>query len=143
MRLYQFKANGVVQRWLIEINTRRYTYRNAKETKDFLITQVIFQKMMHIHVRLKIVHFYTFWILLKKSQLKFSILAFTTIFCHIKAEQSSDTVWRQVSGFQKLAKLAIFGIFNELLSTQNLNVALFARNVEWDFFCDFQQQTCN
>ena len=113
MRLYQFKANGVVQRWLIEINTRRYTYRNAKETKDFLITQVIFQKMMHIHVRLKIVHFYTFWILLKKSQLKFSILAFTTIFCHIKAEQSSessDTVWRQVSGFQKLAKLAILGI---------------------------------
>ena len=69
--------------------------------------------MMHIHVRLKIVHFYTFWILLKKSQLKFSILAFTTIFCHIKAEQSSessDTVWRQVSGFQKLAKLAILGI---------------------------------
>ena len=66
--------------------------------------------MMHIHVRLKIVHFYTFGILLQKSQLKFSILAFTTIFCHTKAEQSSDTVWRQVSGFQKLAKLAIFGI---------------------------------
>ena len=31
-----------------------------------------------------------------------------------------------------------FGIFNELLSTQNVNVARFARNVEWDFFCDFQ-----
>ena len=24
------------------------------------------------------------------------------------------------------------------LSTQNVNVARFARNVEWDFFCDFQ-----
>ena len=30
------------------------------------------------------------------------------------------------------------GIFNQLLSTQNVNVARFARNVEWDFFCDFQ-----
>ena len=35
-------------------------------------------------------------------------------------------------------KLTIFGIFNELLSTQNVNVARFARNIEWDFFCDFQ-----
>ena len=31
-----------------------------------------------------------------------------------------------------------FGIFNELLATQIVNVARFARNVEWDFFCDFQ-----
>ena len=38
--------------------------------------------------------------------------------------------------FQKFAKLAIFGNFNELLSTQNVNVARFAR--ECDFFCDFQ-----
>ena len=40
---------------------------------------------------------------------------------------------------QKLAKnWPIFGNFNKLLSTQNVNVARFARNVEWDFFCDFQ-----
>ena len=31
-----------------------------------------------------------------------------------------------------------FGIFNALLSTQIVNVARFARNVECDFFCDFQ-----
>ena len=37
-----------------------------------------------------------------------------------------------------MPKLTIFGIFNELLSTQNVNVARFARNIEWDFFCDFQ-----
>ena len=43
---------------------------------------------------------------------------------------------------KKLAKLTIFGIFNELLSTQNVSVARFARNVEWDFFCDFQT-SCN
>ena len=27
---------------------------------------------------------------------------------------------------------------NKLLSTQNVNVARYARNVEWDFLCDFQ-----
>ena len=32
----------------------------------------------------------------------------------------------------------IFGIFNELLSTQNVNIARFARNIKWDFFYDFQ-----
>ena len=35
------------------------------------------------------------------------------------------------SGFQKTRqKLTIFGIFNELLSTQNINVARFAYNFE-------------
>ena len=28
------------------------------------------------------------------------------------------------------------GIFNQLLSTQNVKVARFARNAEWDFFCE-------
>ena len=31
-----------------------------------------------------------------------------------------------------------FGIFNELLSTQNVNVARFARNIKCDFFYCFQ-----
>ena len=31
-----------------------------------------------------------------------------------------------------------FGIFHQRLSTQNVNVARLARNVECDFFCDFQ-----
>ena len=34
--------------------------------------------------------------------------------------------------------MTIFGIFNEFLSTQNVNVARFARNVECDFLDDFQ-----
>ena len=33
-----------------------------------------------------------------------------------------------------------FGIFDELLSTQNVNVARIARNVECDFLTDFQTQ---
>ena len=32
--------------------------------------------------------------------------------------------------YKRSAKLAIYGIYNELLSTQNVNVARFARNVE-------------
>ena len=35
-------------------------------------------------------------------------------------------------------KLTIFGIFNSILSTQKVNLARFARNVEWDVFCNFQ-----
>ena len=43
---------------------------------------------------------------------------------------SGNTVWPQASGFQKRP---FFGIFNELLASQNVNVARFARDVEWDF----------
>ena len=46
---------------------------------------------------------------------------------------------RKLDIFKNLLYLIIFGIFNKLLSTQNVNVARFARNdVECDFFCDFQ-----
>ena len=64
-------------------------------------------------------------------------VAFTN-FCSIKVNLSCSIVWLQVSGFQNSPKLITFGIFNQLLSTQNVNVARFARNVKWDFFCDFQ-----
>ena len=40
--------------------------------------------------------------------------------------------------FKNSPKLTIFGLFDELLSTQNINLARFARNLEWAFFCDFQ-----
>ena len=49
----------------------------------------------------------------------FWILSFSTNFCPIKSDLSGNTVWPQL---------------------KNVNVARFARNVEWDFFCDFQTQ---
>ena len=52
------------------------------------------------------------WKLLKMSHLNFSILASFTNFCPIKSDLSGNTVWPQVSGFQKLAKLDHFGIFH-------------------------------
>ena len=45
---------------------------------------------------------------------------------------------RKLQVFKYSPKWTIFGIFNLLLSIQNVNVAGFARNVVWDFFCDFQ-----
>ena len=72
------------------------------------------------------------------SKCRISILAFSNMFCPIKTDLSGKTVWPQASGFQKVDKLTIFGIFNQLLSTQNVNVARFVRNVESDFFGDFK-----
>ena len=46
-----------------------------------------------------------------------------------------NTVWPEASDFQKNSqKWTIFGIFNWLLSTQNVNVARFARNVGMRLF---------
>ena len=42
---------------------------------------------------------------------------------------AGNTVCMQVSNFQKFAKLTIYGTFKELLSTQNVNVARYARNI--------------
>ena len=54
------------------------------------------------------------------------------------SDLSGNTVWPQVTGFQKLAKIDHFGIFDEFLSIHNVNVARFARNIECDFLGDFQ-----
>ena len=48
----------------------------------------------------------------------------------------SNVIRRLVTLFDR--KLIIFGIFNDFLSTQNVNVARFARNFECDFLYDFQ-----
>ena len=69
---------------------------------------------------------------------EFSILASLTNFCLIKSSLSGNNDWPSASSFQKLFKVITFGIFNQFLATQNVNVTRFARNVEWDFLCDFQ-----
>ena len=51
------------------------------------------------------------WKLLKMSHLKFLILAFSANFCPITSDLSGNTVWSQVSGFQKLAKIDHFWHF--------------------------------
>ena len=71
------------------------------------------------------------------SHLNFDILAFSANFCPIEIDMSGNTFWLQASGFPKLAKVDLFWHKNELLFTQNVNVARFARNVECDFSCDF------
>ena len=77
------------------------------------------------------------WKSSKMSYLNFSILvlAVGTNFFPIKIDLSGNTVW---PSFKSLPNWTIFGIFNEFLTTQNVNIARFACNAEWDFFCDFQ-----
>ena len=70
---------------------------------------------------------------LKNTQ-NVAFLTFSTNFGPIKIDLSGNTVWPQSLDFQKLAKLTVLGIFNERKRS-------FARNVEWDIFCDFQT-TC-
>ena len=46
------------------------------------------------------------------SKCRIWILAFPTNFCPIKTDLSGNSVWPQSSGFQKVAKINILGIFN-------------------------------
>ena len=69
----------------------------------------------------------------QKIAVEFLNFGIFTNFWHIKTDLSGNIAWSQASGFK-----IHFGTFNELLCTSIVNVARFARNVEWDFFCDFQ-----
>ena len=71
------------------------------------------------------------------SHLSFSILTFFINIFPIKIDRSVILFDRKLQIFKNSPKLTISGIFNELLSTQNVNVARFARNAKCDFFCDF------
>ena len=68
----------------------------------------------------------------------FQFWHFPPIFDLLKTDLSGNSV-RPQALFSKPRQIGQFLAFsNELLSTQNVNVARFARNVEWNFFCDFQ-----
>ena len=68
----------------------------------------------------------------------FDFWYFLPIFVLLKLTCLVTLFDRKLQVFKNSPKWTIFGLFNELLSTQNVNVARFARNVEWDFFCDFR-----
>ena len=81
--------------------------------------------------RLRIYHIV--WKLLKMSHLNF--WHFPSIFVLLKLTCLVTLFDRKLQVFKNSTKWTIFGIFNQLLSTRNVNAAC---NVEWDFFCDFQ-----
>ena len=70
------------------------------------------------------------------STLSFSILA--PIFVLSKLTCLVTLLDCKLKVFKNSPKLTISSILNELLSTQNVNLARFARNVECDFFGNFQ-----
>ena len=55
---------------------------------------------------------------------------FPPIFVRLKLTCLVTLFDRKLQVFKNLPKWAILGIFNKLLSTQNVHVARFARNVE-------------
>ena len=72
------------------------------------------------------------------SHLNFEFWHFPLIFDQLKMTCLGTLLDRNFQVFKNSSNWTIFGIFNELLAIQNVNVARFARNVECDFFCDFQ-----
>ena len=77
------------------------------------------------------------WKLLKVSHLNFSILAFTTNFVLLKVICLVTLFDSKFQVFKKSPKWTIFRIFNELLSTHNVNVARFSRNLLMRLFLWF------
>ena len=70
----------------------------------------------------------------------FSLWHFPPVFVLSKLTCLVTLFDRKLQYFKNLPKWIIFGILNQLLSTQNVNVARFARNIECDFFCDLDLQ---
>mgnify|MGYP006863930545 CR=1 FL=1 len=68
----------------------------------------------------------------------FEFWYFSPIFVLLKLTCMVTLFDRKLQIPKNAPKWTIFGISNWLSSTQNVNVAHFARNVEWGFFCDFQ-----
>ena len=93
-----------------------------------IVDHVVYGSWQHHDWPLVLIHIV--WKLLKMSHLNSWILTFPANFCPIKINLSGNTVWPQNS--------PEWIIFNLFLSTQIVNVARFARNLEWYFFCDFQ-----
>ena len=128
----------------INTNYGRIAMDLRRDSEDFLSSS-IHQHPLKVRFSFRSIfglHFSYLFILLlihsvwkspKMSHLSFWILAFSTNFWPIKTDLSGNPVWPQALDFQKFVIFAILGIFD-----QNVNIARFARNVEWDFFCDFQ-----
>ena len=72
------------------------------------------------------------------SKCRIRNLAFFTNFVFIKLTCLVTLFERKFQVLKNSPNWPFFFISNELLSTQYLNVACFARNFEWDFFGDFQ-----
>ena len=72
------------------------------------------------------------------SHLNFSILAFSTNFYPLKFKCLVTLFDRKHHASKTCQNGSFLAFFHGILSTQNVNVARFARKVECDFICDFQ-----
>ena len=113
-----------------------FNFKNWPPCTDF------FKPSLRILVKLKLVKLY--FIVKKKNITLFEnyskcrIWNFQPIFVLLKLTCVVTLFDRKLQFFKNSPKSTIFGIFNELLSTRNVNVARFARNVECDFLAIFK-----
>ena len=99
----------------------RCLIKEAFGSLDFKIeTSVKFKHLLNHNV----------WKLLKMSHLDFEFWHFSPIFVLLKLTCLVTLFDRKLQIFKNSPKLAIFGNLNILLSTQNVNVARFARKNE-------------
>ena len=89
--------------------------------------------------------FHQKFIKLKKIPLKkfVKLKYFPPIFIQLKVTCLVTLFDCKLQAFKNSPKWTMFSIFNQFLSTQNVNVARLARNVECDLFYDFQTLWCS
>ena len=75
------------------------------------------------------------------QNVEFEFWHFPPIFVLLKLTCLVTLIDRKLQVFKNSPKWNIFGIFNQLLATQNVNVARFARNIECDFLGRFFSDT--
>ena len=98
------------------------------------ILQFEFQFISNRWKGVGILRAHSVWKLTKMSYLKFSIFVLLIVTCLVTLFD------RKLQVFKNSPKSTTFGFLNSLLSTQNVNVARFAPNVEWNFFIIFKHR---
>ena len=119
---HHFRQEIVLEHILLLYKSHSFTFANHSVGKQFEKVSLLFSYVFPSNKGIQSV-----WKWLKMSHFNVLILAFFTYFCLVTLFE------RKPQGFKNSPNWTIFGIFN-LLSTQNVIVARFARNVKLFFF---------
>ena len=88
-------------------------------------------------------HFESFLNTVINQNVAFQFCHFPPIFVLLKVTCLVTLFDRKLQVFKKSPKWIIFGIFNQLLSTEIVNVARFARNIECDYLGVYKMLVSN
>ena len=105
-------------------------YEHKRHLTNFCSNETFWGDFQTLHIVWKLLKFVTF------EFLNFGI--FRQFLSYFKLTCLATLFDRKLQDFKNSLKRTSFGIFDYFLSTKNVKVARFARNVELDYFCDFQ-----